>query len=173
MNAKIYVPLITPFKESGEIDYEVGSLGGKSLSDIEVSPSMAYVASKYLNYLYVVGNQNTTLASLCEARIDKACAQASGCTEEEYASGVDVGLPIRSGTTITMKVGETKNFVPEQLIDVQLHVYYYPSNKCGSENNAQGYSIDGLGNITALKAGTYEVAVRCGMNSYRYTLNIL
>ena len=159
--------------DNGQVSYEVGSLGGKSLSDMEVSPSMAYLSSMYLNHMYSGGQAyNATVTNLCREAVNKACAQASGYTEEEYESGVEVGAPIKSGTTITMKVGETKQFIPEQLIDVQLHFYYYLPHWCGTANNAQGYAIDGVGNITALKAGTYEVAVRCAEKLYRYTLNI-
>lgn len=157
----------------GEISYEVGSLGGKSLSDVEVSGSMAYLSSLYLNQSKT-GEQayNATVTQLCTKAVHKAYAQASGYTEEEYESGVVWGEPIESGTTITMKVGETKKFEPKQLIDVQLRIDYLASYTLGEDNNGQGYTIDSVGNIQALKAGTYKVGVLCAGSYYYYTLNI-
>lgn len=158
---------------NGEMSYEPVSLGGKSLSDLEVSCSSAYLASLYLNQMMMYEQPyNATVADLCREVVNKACAQASGYTEEEYESGVTVGAPIKSGTTITMKVGETKKFVPEQLIDVQLRLDYIVKDSAGDGNNWQGYTIDDAGNITALKAGTYTVYVRCAGVGYEYTLHI-
>ena len=157
----------------GKISYEASTLGGKSFSDIEVSSSAAYEASLFLNQMRMYEQPyNATVAKLCTELVNKACAQAKGYTEEEYKNGVTVGDPIKSGTTITMKVGETKKFVPEQLIDVQLRFDYVASHQAAGGDNWQGYTIDGAGNITALKAGTYKVIVNCAWNQYTYTLNI-
>ncbi len=166
------MPVVFEKLEDGTYTYTLPNFAGHGWDSLELFPSTAMIASTYLNEQCVFDSPyNATVQAVAKRTVKKAICQAQGLAESEWETIADGGYVDTNATvmqTAAIKVGETVKISPVMTYDnVLLHVLYYSAGINDDQDNLMGVAVDFEGNVTGLKAGTYQILmIVCGQYYY-------